>query len=383
MSQPVSEEYVEVSGTTGRAEHPRASFGSWLRHQREARSVSLREIADNSKISLRYLEALEQDRFDVLPAPVFARGFLREYARVVGLNPDEVVNLYLVALEERAEGSRRVERPKTARSERPRSAPSSLGYGLLLGLAVVLFVGVAALLSFLAERRRATPLDSRLVAPATMVARAQVPAAPASGARIGAAAGRSAGRRAAGSGQLAGGRGRAAGVRARRRPLPVTPERASRRAAGAAAGPFRVVLNFSQDCWMESVVDGNRRTSELKAAGETVQLEAFEFVVLTLGNSRAVTVEVEGVPFALPENSTRVVRDLRIERPAGAPEPRGSSVDRASPLPPVHLLQPSAGTIADARGVDPPAGRAGPVRCRAESCSCSPRRGSCRFRRRI
>lgn len=66
---------------------------------------------------------------------------------------------------------------------------------------------------------------------------------------------------------------------------------------------------------MESVVDGNRRTSELKAAGETVHLEAQQSVILTVGNSRAVTVEVEGMPFALPESSTRVVRDLRIERP--------------------------------------------------------------------
>ena len=323
MSQPVSEESSK-SAEPQAAQGTRAPFGSWLRHQREARSVSLREIADNSKISLRYLEALEQDRFDVLPAPVFARGFLREYARVVGLNADEVVNLYLVAVEERAEGSRRVERPKTARSERPRSAPSSLGYGLLLGLAVVLFVGVAALLSFLAERRRTTPLDSRLVAPATMVARG--PAAPASGgaSALPLAAPQGA---APAAGSLPAAEG---GPLAPVAPVaPVTPGAPA--AAATAAGPFRVVLNFSQDCWMESVVDDRRRTSELKAAGETVQLEAFQFVVLTLGNSRAVTVEVEGVPLALPENSTRVVRDLRIDRPRG-PEP---ALPTASPVAPV------------------------------------------------
>ncbi len=303
----------------------------------------MREIADNSKISLRYLEALEQDRFDVLPAPVFARGFLREYARVVGLNPDEVVNLYLVALEERAEGSRRVERPKPARSESSSSAPSSLGYGLLLGLAVVLFVGIAALLSFLAERRRAAPLDSRLVAPATRWRR-QVPpgcAMPPDGASRrsppAARAGRGARRRA-----LAGGPGRADGAVGADGAGGLRSLRSLAAAAAAAAGPFRVVLNFSQDCWMESVVDGNRRTSELKAAGETVQLEAFQFVVLTLGNSRAVTVEVEGVPFALPENSTRVVRDLRIERP-GRTRAAAPGTPAGPRLPPAHLLQHSAG----------------------------------------
>ena len=73
------------------------SFGTWLRRQREIREIPMREIADVTKISIRYLEALEADRFDVLPAPVFAKGFLREYSRYVGLDPDEVVNSYLIA----------------------------------------------------------------------------------------------------------------------------------------------------------------------------------------------------------------------------------------------------------------------------------------------
>src|SRR3954465_7253148 len=71
------------------------SFGDWLRRQRELREISLRDIAERTKISLRYLEAMEQDRFDLLPAPLFAKGFLREYARYVGLSPDDVVNHYL------------------------------------------------------------------------------------------------------------------------------------------------------------------------------------------------------------------------------------------------------------------------------------------------
>ena len=92
---------------------------------------------------------------------------------------------------------------------------------------------------------------------------------------------------------------------------------------------------------MESVVDGNRRTSELKAAGETVQLEAFESVLLTLGNSRAVTVEVDGQPFLLPENSTRVVRELRIERPVRvSPEPRIQLPSTAPPSTPARPASP-------------------------------------------
>ena len=336
MSQPVSEE-TSKSAEAPAAQNPRLSFGAWLRHQREARSVSLREIADNSKISLRYLEALEQDRFDVLPAPVFARGFLREYARVVGLNADEVVNLYLVALEERGESGRKPERPKPSRGENAGAAPSSLGYGLLLGLAVVLFVGVAALLSFFAERRRGAPPESKLVAPAAMVAPADAGAAPAVAApeaveALAAAQARSAppfdpGGVAMAPAELRPPAAEGSSAAGATSSEPVSP---------APSGPFRVVLNFTQDCWMESVVDGNRRTSELKAAGETVQIEALQAVVLTLGNSRALTVEVDGVPFALPENSTRVVRDLRIERPRAA-LPQGATPAPAAAKPPSVL----------------------------------------------
>ena len=157
MSQPVSEETSKSAEATGRRRPraPRSAPGCATSARRAAcrcaRSpTTARSACATSRRSNRTASTC-------LPAPVFARGFLREYARVVGLNPDEVVNLYLVAIEERAEGSRRVERPKPARPESPRSAPSSLGYGLLLGLAVVLFVGIAALLSFLAERRRAAP----------------------------------------------------------------------------------------------------------------------------------------------------------------------------------------------------------------------------------
>lgn len=272
------------------------SFGAWLRHQREARSVSLREIADSSKISMRYLDALEQDRFDVLPAPVFARGFLREYARVVGLNPDEVVNLYLVALEETKGSSARVETP---RPQRTKSGPSPIGYGLLLALAVLLFLGIAALLSFYAERRK-EPVERRGTPE-------NVSPLPEQQDRPG------------------GDEGFSAPAEGSTDSTPASPEPAVQNLAGttqveggaappAEPEPIRLVLTFVQDCWLETIVDGRHRESELRAAGETVALEANDSVVLTLGNASAVAVELNGMPYALPRNSTRVVRDLRIDR---------------------------------------------------------------------
>src|ERR1043165_9751956 len=71
-----------------------ASFGEELRREREIRGISLKEIADATKISKRFLEAIERNDHRTLPAPVFTRGFVREYAKYLGLNVDEIVNRY-------------------------------------------------------------------------------------------------------------------------------------------------------------------------------------------------------------------------------------------------------------------------------------------------
>ena len=72
-----------------------AVTGAALRRFRESRSVSLEEIAHKSKISSRFLRYIEDERFDMLPAPVYLRGFLQEYARAVGLEPRGTAEAYL------------------------------------------------------------------------------------------------------------------------------------------------------------------------------------------------------------------------------------------------------------------------------------------------
>jgi flagellar biosynthesis protein FlhG len=69
--------------------------GEALRAFREGRGVSLREIADTTKVSLRYLEYIETDRHEFLPAAVYLRGFVQEYARIVGLEPRHTAERYL------------------------------------------------------------------------------------------------------------------------------------------------------------------------------------------------------------------------------------------------------------------------------------------------
>lgn len=72
--------------------------GPALRGLREARGLSLRHIAAVTKIGVRFLEYIEEERFAFLPPPVYLRGFLQEYARIVGLDPRLVADRYLARM---------------------------------------------------------------------------------------------------------------------------------------------------------------------------------------------------------------------------------------------------------------------------------------------
>jgi hypothetical protein len=75
-------------------EQERLHFGGRLRDKREERHLSLGDLARLTKIPERSLERLEAGRFDELPAEVFVRGFVRSYARAVGLDPEDMARRY-------------------------------------------------------------------------------------------------------------------------------------------------------------------------------------------------------------------------------------------------------------------------------------------------
>ncbi len=259
------------------------SFGDWLRRQREVREISLRDIADRTKISLRYLEAMEADRFDLLPAPIFAKGFLKEYARYVGLSPDDVVNHYLSVhhpeeLADPKEDTKVRSRPKPVDAGQP-PVRRNWSWGLLLALAGLILLVVVALLAYFADRhhqeQKQRPGASSQSQPTTAPAAqnqqfpAQValqpPAAPA---------------------------------------VPPQP---------APGAPIEVSLDFAKECWVEAVTDGKTRRSELHIQGESLQLEAEKSISLTLGNAGAVDVQVNGYPLELNKKEGDVVKDLVID----------------------------------------------------------------------
>lgn len=71
-----------------------STVGARLRHERETLGMSLEEIARATRIPSHSLERIEADRFDDLPGEVFVRGFLKSYARTLGLDADDVLAQY-------------------------------------------------------------------------------------------------------------------------------------------------------------------------------------------------------------------------------------------------------------------------------------------------
>jgi cytoskeletal protein RodZ len=95
-SLPKASETSAESAAAGAAADPvpNESFGRYLLRERELRGMSLEQIADQTRIGTTNLRALEQDDARRLPARVFVLGYIRAYANVIGLNPDDAVLRY-------------------------------------------------------------------------------------------------------------------------------------------------------------------------------------------------------------------------------------------------------------------------------------------------
>lgn len=114
----------------------RGTFGERLKRERELREVSLEEVAKATRISERFLHALENEDWSKLPGGVFGRGFVRTTARYLGLDEESLLGEYDLARGEMAP-------PGPARPEdRIPAPPKWIPIVIVLGI-LVLLLGVA------------------------------------------------------------------------------------------------------------------------------------------------------------------------------------------------------------------------------------------------
>lgn len=272
------------------------SFGEKLRKEREQRKITLDDISSTTKISTRMLRALEDEHFDQLPGGVFNKGFVRAYARHIGLDEEQAITDYLDATNQNPSGTTPASVPdisavaaQAAQMERLRSlnhngvaarVPWEVLAALLLLLAIVLV--------FWSYRKRGASVarpeptsQKESVSRTSSVAEGATPASgsPATPAPDSAS---SASRLSSGTppDEIAS-------------PAPVN-NAAETSQLPASAGPpaslvagshaFTLVIRAAEDSWLSIATDAKSPTEETLIAGQQLSIPAGRQIVIKAGN---------------------------------------------------------------------------------------------------
>jgi len=146
------------------------SFGERLRREREMRGITLDEIAESTKIARRHLESLEKEDFDALPGGIFNRGFVRSYARYLGIDEDQAVADYSsAAAEPQPETEEKF--PLDVQEPDPKLNPRRSTLPLLLAL-----LALVAVLAIFWARTRSRSGENQESASASMPSASRSPA---------------------------------------------------------------------------------------------------------------------------------------------------------------------------------------------------------------
>jgi cytoskeletal protein RodZ len=249
-------------------------FGSTLRSARERKGISLRHIANATKISMGALESLERSDFSRLPGGIFSRSFVRAYAQEVGLDPDETVAEFLKETGETFQPPSQLagedEPILPVREEHAYESPPSL----TPKLAKLAFIAIPLVILIVYLTMRNMTSEPAAPPPAAEAQQAAPPAeAP-----------------------------------------PPAAETPTGPIANLAPGEnMRLVLEPTAECWVSLTVDGSVVVSRLMNAGERETHEIREGAVLQLGDAAAMTFSINGRP-SKPIGESGSVETLRISR---------------------------------------------------------------------
>ena len=151
----------------------KGTFGERLKRERELRDVSINELMKSTRISQRFLEALENEDWAKLPGGIFGRAFVRTVARYLGLDEESFLAEYDAARGDVSQG-RLADRPEERIPSPPRWIPAAALVVLLALLAAIAYAGRYAWRRY--EARRAQQKSSESTAPPISESAAVAPA---------------------------------------------------------------------------------------------------------------------------------------------------------------------------------------------------------------
>ena len=311
------------------------SLGQFLRQEREARNISIEEIASATKIVPRYLEALENDRLDQMPGGFFVRGIIRTYARAIGLDPEDIVGRYrsagLLGGPDHAPPSVPAAAPEPAPAyvepfakvepSLPRQAGAAAGTEAAPPLLfeeisqtklapaarkrilawtwrTLAALTVVAAIVVLWPSRKAGPSQSE---PSTVVTQAELPASQRAYPGPAPAAGAPASPETAGA--------------LRPSPQPAAEPEAQPDAPPLAEESWKgliIEITFQAETWIQVRSDGEIKIDGLFPAGTTAQARADERLLIHTGNAGGFTFRLNGRPAKPLGRSGQVLTDIKI-----------------------------------------------------------------------
>ena len=312
-----------------RVDNLMSSVGESLRRERLRAGLDLNQIARDTKISTRTLELIEANQFEKLPGGVFARSFVRQYARAVGVDEEEILRELervlepapppLPTVEEIARHDVKVQRmPRWSRfrgtfggSRKGLFANSSLP---ALVLVVLVIVACSGAYSWWQQARRAPTVSAQQQAVVEKPAAVPVPAPQAN--------------RSAETNTAAVAVASAAPVEPAPAPQPVSGAAAD--ANGSSA--VHLALTAAEATWVQARANGKVVFSGILQPNETKSLEAADTVTLKIGNAGGLSISFNGksIPQVGPKGQVRVVSlspdgAVQVEEPKPSPPPQTQS----------------------------------------------------------
>ena len=255
-----------------------ASLSERLRRERELRGISLKQISEETRIGVRFLQALEDDRLDIIPGEFYRRSYLRAYARYLGLDEDRALNVY-----------------DFSRKDKPSEGAAESGSGAAAG-----FQALPVWLKWAGA-------SLGIGLPLVLLLRAMPPST-------------------VGSEPDAAGPEREAPALQDvqdARPMPDVPQETAVAAIERPPSPFaaesqpvegtlRLIVSVEESCWLEIAADGRVVISGLKDQGFRQQVTALRELRLWLGNAGGVKLLLNDRPAIPLGRSGQVRKDLTI-----------------------------------------------------------------------
>ena len=248
-----------------------AGEGQILRDAREQKGWDMVKAEEVTKIRIRYLEALEEENYRILPGTTYIKGFLRTYAKHLGLDAEELLSLY--KLSEVREPQPKLESiTHTPRKSPHWLKPAALAVTGLLALFIV--IGISNL-----SKHEGKPISTELTSPLPTAPQEEMAQQPEPAAQ------------------------------------PQLPAQNPPSVIAAETDGLTAQLVFTQPCWIVVKVDGQPALEGTFTQGMTKELKAKEQIELvTVGNAGGVSVTLNGKTLPSLGASSQVVRNVVLKK---------------------------------------------------------------------